>query len=84
MGGRVFKAPVLTKSAAADLGREPAGQAGERSERQRGRKTCQGMFFAKLAWRCMMPPPPVFHPHGRVAEWFKAPVLKTGVAETPP
>src|SRR5690242_2305016 len=22
--------------------------------------------------------------HGRVAEWFKAPVLKTGVGETPP
>jgi hypothetical protein len=25
-----------------------------------------------------------FHGRGRVAEWFKAPVLKTGVGETPP
>jgi hypothetical protein len=47
-----LKAPVLTKSATADLGREAAGQAGERSEQSEDGKHALSMFAAKLAWRC--------------------------------
>jgi hypothetical protein len=79
-----FKAPVLTKSAAADLGREPADQVGERSDAAR----TANMLMACLPqnWRDVAPNDAVryFAYYGWVAEWFKAPVLKTGVAETLP
>jgi hypothetical protein len=76
-----FKAAVLTKSATADLGR--TAQPGDPSASEDG-KHALSMFPAKPAWRCIGRFRSVFHFRGWVAEWFKAPVLKTGVAATPP
>jgi hypothetical protein len=61
------------------------GAAG-RSERSEDAKRAKARFCAKLAGDRLHGPArfSIAFLYGWVAEWFKAPVLKTGVAETLP